>query len=338
MSNEIFVVAADMPSTPSTPPIQGLVTQTSISVTLNPLPESMNGGSEVTGYIVECDDGLGGSYEIVHDSLNLELIISGLHSSRFYRIRYAARNIVYDSANLFECDQLQWSSSLLVLTAVEPSVPRALKHETSLRYRDALVYSWDKPLTDGGSSLEEYTLEIREVESDVWHLHTLSVQASSYTFSRFDPLSDTKLVPATDYAVRIKVRNIIGESDWTEPVVARTGIEPTRPGLFTFAASTRTTLDLEWTKLTGADTGGSDSDPLEVTAYHIWRDDGLGGPFQLLASLSFAENEDCQYRAEFLKAGLEYRFQLQVENSIGLLSGKSTIQTMRAGTLPSAPG
>lgn len=104
MSNEIFVVAADMPEKPTNPPVKGLVTQTSISVTLDALPLAANGGSEVTGYIVECDDGLGGAYEVVHDSLYLELILSGLESSRFYRIRYAARNIVYDSSNLFECD------------------------------------------------------------------------------------------------------------------------------------------------------------------------------------------------------------------------------------------
>ena len=43
------------------------------------------------------DDGLGGDFTTVHDSLELELILSGLESSRFYRIRYAARNIIFDS-------------------------------------------------------------------------------------------------------------------------------------------------------------------------------------------------------------------------------------------------
>jgi hypothetical protein len=53
------------------------------------------------------DDGLGGSFVIKHNSLFVDgLILSGLESSRFYRIRYAARNIIYDSGNLFECDTL----------------------------------------------------------------------------------------------------------------------------------------------------------------------------------------------------------------------------------------
>ena len=60
LSPEIFVIATDMPEKPANPPTVTLITQSSISLTLEPLPESSNGGSEVTGYIVEADDGLGG--------------------------------------------------------------------------------------------------------------------------------------------------------------------------------------------------------------------------------------------------------------------------------------
>ena len=75
-------------------------------MTLVELPTLKNGGSAVTGYIVQMDDGLGGEFVTVHDSLYLYLILSGLEESRFYRIKYAARNIIYDSGNIFECDQL----------------------------------------------------------------------------------------------------------------------------------------------------------------------------------------------------------------------------------------
>jgi hypothetical protein len=60
LSTEIFVVAADMPEMPSNPPTVTLITQSSISLTLEALPETSNGGSPITGYIVEVDDGLGG--------------------------------------------------------------------------------------------------------------------------------------------------------------------------------------------------------------------------------------------------------------------------------------
>lgn len=45
------------------------------------------------------DDGKGGDYQIIQDSLSLNLILSGLQSSLVYRIRYAGRNIIYDSGN-----------------------------------------------------------------------------------------------------------------------------------------------------------------------------------------------------------------------------------------------
>lgn len=89
----------------------------------------------------------------------------------------------------------------------------------------------------------------------------LSVQALSYKFDNLEP--------ATDYALRIKVNNLVGESDWTDAVHATTGIEPTRPGLLTFEASTRTTLLVSWQSLQGADTGGSTLSPLEITLYHL---------------------------------------------------------------------
>jgi hypothetical protein len=62
MSPEIFVIAADMPEKPANPPTVTLVTQSSISLTLEAIPESSNGGSAVTGYIVELNDGLGGDF------------------------------------------------------------------------------------------------------------------------------------------------------------------------------------------------------------------------------------------------------------------------------------
>lgn len=107
----------------------------------------------MTGYIVQVDDGLGGDYVTVHNSLTTILILSGLESSRNYRIRYAARNIIFDADNMFDCDALQFSTYVIVLTAVVPSEPRNLIHDESLRYRNALVFKWEASATNGGSPL-----------------------------------------------------------------------------------------------------------------------------------------------------------------------------------------
>ena len=54
---------------------------------------------------------------------------------------------------MFQIDELQFSDLVTVLTAVGPSAPSGLRQETSLRYRDALVYRWNAPSNNGGSPL-----------------------------------------------------------------------------------------------------------------------------------------------------------------------------------------
>ncbi len=125
----IEVIAADLPKPPLNPPIVTLITETSISLTLEPITGPSNSGSMVTGYIVQIDDGNGGEYTEVHNSLDLILILTGLKSGRTYRIRYAARNIILDASNLFECEQLEFSEAVYVLTAVLPSVPQNLRFD-----------------------------------------------------------------------------------------------------------------------------------------------------------------------------------------------------------------
>lgn len=80
------------------------------------------------------------------------------------------------------------------------------------------------------------------------------MQAKSFTFSGLDS--------ATEYAVRIKVNNLVDESDWSDYSFATTGIDPSRPGLLSFDSTTRTTINLSWSSLVGADTGGSDTNSL----------------------------------------------------------------------------
>ena len=158
-------------------------------------------------------------------------------------------------------------------------------------------------------------------------LYTATIQANWHRFEN--------LTPATDYEVRAKVSNLIGDSEWTDYVQARTGIVSTRPGLFTFEATTRTTIDLSFDALVGQDTGGSDTNPLEIVYYHIYMDNGMGGDYELLTSL---DGSTTTYTVQYLVPGLTYNFKNQAENSIGLLSAFSTEQDMMPGTYPSAPG
>jgi hypothetical protein len=205
---------------------------------------------------------------------------------------------------MFECDQLQFSEALVVHTAIEPSTPRDLEQTTSLRYRDALIFSWRAPLSDGGSKLQQYTLQIDS--QDYTQTHVISVQASSF---KFDSLN-----PATSYSVKIKVNNLVGESEWSDLVVATTGIESSRPGIISFDASTRTTLSLSWSKLEGANTGGSDSNPLQIIYYHLHVSDSDSETIHQITG------DQSTFVVTSLQAGKEYKFRMKAENDLHLMS------------------
>lgn len=97
------------------------------------------------------DDGLGGEFTEVQNSISTaSLTISNLRSGRSYRIKYAARNIVYDQLNMYNCDSLKFSSSLLVLTAVNPGSPQSLVQDPILKFKTAIVVQWMAPIEDGG--------------------------------------------------------------------------------------------------------------------------------------------------------------------------------------------
>jgi hypothetical protein len=59
-----YVLAADLPEAPKNPPNVVTITETAISLTLEAIAAPRDGGSPVTGYLVEIDDGLGGGSEL----------------------------------------------------------------------------------------------------------------------------------------------------------------------------------------------------------------------------------------------------------------------------------
>ena len=61
-TDHIYVIAADLPQAPVNPPHVLELSQTSITISIDTIPDSADGGSPVTGYIIMIDDGLGGDF------------------------------------------------------------------------------------------------------------------------------------------------------------------------------------------------------------------------------------------------------------------------------------
>lgn len=307
-------------------------------MTLETLDAARDGGAEVTGYLVEIDNGLGaspGAFRRVHDSLTTSLIISNLVGGRTYGLRYAARNLVYDSGNMFGCDSLKWSPIVNVLMAVRPEPPINLRQATTAdgtgrlqRYRTKLALEWD-PMTEsrlGSSHLEGFTLSMLDIDGTGLETEVpLPAQAKSFIFEG--------LVPGYSYTFKIKAANLVGESDWSEITeVFYPGVEPTRPGSITFTATTRTTISYIFSALVGQDTGGTDAEPIPIT-YRVYMSRQEAENFRLIAEPLLAEEQT----AEFLSPGEWHYFKFQAVNSFGLQSELSSVYKTMPGTVPSAP-
>jgi len=164
----------------------------------------------------------------------------------------------------------------VVLTALRPEPPQNLQQDPILKYKTAIVVRWTASPEDNGSPLIAHILSITDLADSSEIIYTLPSSAFDYTF--------TGLTPGHHYTMKIKARNLVGDSDWSQPMFAYSGIEPTRPDLITFVSSTRNTLQLSWPSLIGDDTGGNGVNPITITAYDLYMDNGYNGDFKLIYS------------------------------------------------------
>jgi hypothetical protein len=112
-------------------------------------------GAQIESYIIDMDDGIGGSFLAkqgeASDSLLLSLIISeGIVSGRHYRFRYRTRN---------EVGYGPYSDVAYILTAVKPEQPNVLE---ATIVESNVVVSWLMPY-NGGALI--YAAEIKFLNS-----------------------------------------------------------------------------------------------------------------------------------------------------------------------------
>lgn len=309
------IIAADLPQTPTNPPI--IVSKTTSSVTI-----SLTTIADVTGYIVMIDNGLGDddSFKIVSDSLLTSLTINGLIAGRTYRVKYAGRNKVYDSGNMFEGDELMFSDSAKFAAVESPTKPQNFR-QSSLCYRTSIVIEWDAPLSTGGSPVTGYNIKLNNGAA-------ISVgDIRSYVFSN--------LTPGAEYDINIEAVTLFGSSGYLgTSLTAYPGVVPTSPAPVTFTSVTRHSILLSWDALLDGDTGGTSTDPIAITTYNLYMKKSSESTYKLLATTDGSTNT---FTASYLKSGVLYKFKLSATNVIGE-SILSSSNEMMPGTAPSSPG
>ncbi|KAJ8319891.1 hypothetical protein KUTeg_001478 [Tegillarca granosa] len=201
VSITIKLTVLDKPS----PPVDLSVADvTAESVTLKWQPPEDDGGSEVTGYIIERREFNRRTWQKVDETTDLEYTIHKLLQGNQYYFHVIAKNAIGQSEPA-ELTEAVLAKIHLVIEPDTPSIPVV----SDVRRNSATV-TWQPPENDGGSPITCYHLEKRSGFSGRWVQATKDlIEGTTYTV--------TDLIEDNTYEFRVAAENKAGLSKPSEP-------------------------------------------------------------------------------------------------------------------------
>nr|XP_031826010.1 titin-like isoform X2 [Nomia melanderi] len=190
------------PTPPSSPKNVQVTNVTSKSVTLSWAPPASNGGTELTGYVIEkrplIGKGARWTKVVTLDATTLQYCVENLKESEFLFRIFAENN---------QGLSLPTNSEPVTLKthATVPSPPTAPLEIRQIA-ANTVVISWGRPESDGGAPLEGYKIAIRDAKKTMW------MEVGRVT-AEVQKLNIRDLQENHMYLIRIYARNEIGLSD-----------------------------------------------------------------------------------------------------------------------------
>lgn len=189
--------------TPPSPPTNVHITNiTSRSVTLNWSPPVSNGGTEITGYIVEkrplAGKGSRWTKIVTLDSTTNSHVIENLKESEFLFRVFAENSLGLSLPATSE-------PVLLKAHAMVPSPPTAPLEIRQIA-GNTISIGWGRPEFDGGAPLEAYKIAIRDIKKTMW-MEVGRVNAG------IQKLTIRDLQENHEYLFRIYAKNEVGFSE-----------------------------------------------------------------------------------------------------------------------------
>jgi hypothetical protein len=208
-----------------------------------------DGGAPITEYLVEYRlSGVSGWTSLSGAaSSSTTARITGLVNGTEYEVRVTARNAAGPGAP---------SSGA---TGTPRTVPDAPTGVSATPGDTTLTVSWTAPASDGGASVDDYTLEVRTSPSGSW---TAFTDGTSTTTNA----TITGLTNGTAYDVRVAAVNAAGAGSWSSTVTGTPQTVPAAPTAVSVMPGD-TTLTVSWTA--PASDGGS-----AITGYEYAVDGG----------------------------------------------------------------
>ena len=222
-----------------------------LEVTVSPAAEQLtvtwaapenDGGSAVTGYVVEHKEAADSDWTTVSKAASARShTIADLTNGTPYDVRVAARSV----ADLGERSAAVQAAPGAAATA--PGAPR----EVTLTPGDGqLKVSWSAPGSDGGAAISGHVVEYKRIADSDWTTVSKAASARSHTIA--------DLTNGTVYEVQVQAANAEGSGGWSTAVSAAPSATVTVPGAprgVVLAAGDRT-VSVRW-QLPASDGGAA---------------------------------------------------------------------------------
>ena len=291
------VLVVDVPGPPQGPLEMSDVTPESLSIRWSPPLD--DGGSPITNYILERQDQAGSKQWIRCSAFirNCHFEVMGLEANHLYHFRVRAEN-QYGAGEAIQTDK-PVKACFPFTVPDPPGKPNVMDTD-----RNKVRLSWERPLKDGGSKIQGYTVEYMDPIDGRWMTANIElIKGTTYTV--------TGLINDREYEFRVKAKNAAGYSKPSPSsglisMKGKIGV-PSAPRDLRVVKVGRNYVDLKWEPPRSE--GGS-----RITGYLVERKE-VGG------SHWYKVNEygalDCQYTVLNLPEHSEYEFRVSAINAAG---------------------
>ena len=290
------VLVVDRPGPPSQPIDAYDITPE--TCTLSWRPPIDDGGSSITNYVVDKLDVAGGYWNKICSFVRgLHYDVMGLEPNKKYKFRIKAEN-QYGVSD--PCEMEDAITAKFPFSVPDPPGKPKVTQETTT----SVNLTWDRPYSDGGSKIQGYKVEYREVIEEHWVVSTTSlIRSQTYTV--------TGLVTGSEYEFRVKAVNAAGESRPSPPSTAfklkGSAHPPGPPGTPTVTKIGKDYVDLKWTP--PSYDGGA-----KISGYVVEKRD-TGSP--LWTRVNDYNVLDLEYTVISLTENHDYEFRVSAVNSAG---------------------
>uniref|UniRef100_A0A674GZS0 Titin n=1 Tax=Taeniopygia guttata TaxID=59729 RepID=A0A674GZS0_TAEGU len=207
----IAVKALDPFTVPSPPTSLEITSVSKDSITLCWARPESDGGSEISGYVIERREKTSLRWIRVNKKpvYDLRVKSSGLREGCEYEFRVYAENAAGLSLPSETTPLIKAEDPIFL-----PSPPSKPKIMDSTRSN--ITIGWTKPLFDGGAPVTGYTVEYKKTDETDWTTAIQNLRGTEYTI--------TGLTSGSEYVFRVKSINKMGvsePSDVSEPQVAK---------------------------------------------------------------------------------------------------------------------